>query len=163
MLATKGIIRGVTDAEFNPNASITRADFTVLLVRTLGLQAEVKATFTDVAEGAYYYNAIAIAQQLGLVQGDGHAFEPHATITRQDMMVIIARALHVLHKLEAKDEIDLLDAFEDTDHIADYAKDYIAQLTAAKLVKGSYGMLNPLAELTRAEAAVLLYRIYNLD
>ncbi|MEK4248020.1 rhamnogalacturonan lyase family protein [Paenibacillus sp. FSL W7-1287] len=163
VLATKGIIRGVTDAEFNPNASITRADFTVLLVRTLGLQAEVKATFTDVAEGAYYYNAIAIAQQLGLVQGDGHAFEPHATITRQDMMVIIARALHVLHKLEAKDEIDLLDAFEDTDHIADYAKDYIAQLTAAKLVKGSYGMLNPLAELTRAEAAVLLYRIYNLD
>jgi len=163
VLATKGIIRGTTESTFNPHASITRADFTALLVRTLGLQADGDTTFTDVHESDYYYREIATAQQLQLVQGDGKVFNPHSSITRQDMMVIIARALQAINKLDAQGNEQSLAAFDDADRIADYAKDSIAQLVEAELVQGSYSKLNPLAALTRAEAAVLLYRIYNLE
>jgi len=163
VLASKGIVRGTSESKFNPQASITRADFTALLVRTLSLQAEGETTFADVHESDYYYKEIAIAEQLKLVQGDGNTFNPNGTITRQDMMIMIARALEALNKLNAQGNEQSLEAFDDADRIAEYAKGSIAKLVEAELVQGSYGKLNPLAALTRAEAAVLLYRIYNLE
>ncbi|HHW49816.1 MAG TPA: hypothetical protein GXX14_14530, partial [Clostridiaceae bacterium] len=61
VLASKGIIKGINDKEFNPDASITRGDFILLLVKTLGLNVDFEDNFDDVNVDDYYYEAIGIA------------------------------------------------------------------------------------------------------
>ncbi|MDT3429053.1 hypothetical protein J2Z22_004652 [Paenibacillus forsythiae] len=163
VLASKGIIKGTSETGFAPGAAVTRADYLTLLVRTLGLTAEVKGNFSDVKEGAYYYEAVGIAKALGIAEGqaDGR-FDPQATITRQDMMVLTERALKKLGKLEAAaGSAASLESFADKADIAAYAKDSLAALVKEGLITGAADGIHPKSKATRAEAAVFLYRIYN--
>lgn len=162
VLAARGIILGMTDNQFQPHATITRADFVVLLSRMLGLSSEQASSFNDVAPEAYYYDAVSAAQALGIVQGNGDEFQPSATISRQDMMVIAARALSSVGLLQGAGSKQALEAFTDHDQLAAYAQNSVAALVEAGLIQGSAGKLQPLGTLTRAEAAVLLYRMYQL-
>ncbi|MGI6605214.1 MAG: S-layer homology domain-containing protein [bacterium] len=161
VLASAGILRGVSDAEFAPQAEISRADFLYYLVRTLGLRASFEENFKDVDSSAYYCKEIGIAKELGITDGTGdNNFSPNASITRQDMMVLAEKALRLSGKLEVQGTASDLDEFADKHLIASYAVDSIAALVKEELVKGSDNKINPLDITTRAEAAVLLYRIY---
>jgi len=162
VLASKGIIGGTTPETYDPSANITRADFMVLLTKTLGITAETDGNFADVSKGDYYYETIGVAKKLGLSNGDeNNMFNPNAKITRQDMMVLTVRALEYANKLNAKGTASDLDKFSDTSSIADYAKDSVSTMTNEGLVKGDGSSINPLENATRAEIAVLMYRIYN--
>jgi len=57
-LAEKGLIKGVSDTSFAPANEIKRADYMLLMVRLLGVTADVARNFDDVAEYAYYYKEI---------------------------------------------------------------------------------------------------------
>ncbi|MEC0226343.1 fibronectin type III domain-containing protein [Paenibacillus alba] len=158
-LAAKGIIQGVGDREFNPMAAISRADFTKLLVETFGLHAAADNHFEDVAKGAYYEQAVGIAHQLGVVNGvDNRHFSPHATITRQDMFVMVERALAQVNRPLAQNGGK--PSFIDGANISSYAVDAIALLAKEGLVQGSAGEINPLGNTTRAETSVMLYRLF---
>jgi hypothetical protein len=76
------------------------------------------------------------------------------------MMVLAEKALRLSGKLEVQGTASDLDEFADKHLIASYAVDSIAALVKEELVKGSDNKINPLDITTRAEAAVLLYRIY---
>ena len=94
VLASKGIINGTADSQFSPTKQVSRADFIVLLVRTLELQGTWGSLFADVPEGAYYDESLRIARGLGITQGSGdNLFNPQGAITREDMMVLTDRAL----------------------------------------------------------------------
>ncbi|WP_436234521.1 fibronectin type III domain-containing protein [Paenibacillus sp. LjRoot153] len=158
-LAAKGIIQGVTAQAFNPTASITRADFTKLLVETFGLQATSETHFTDVQKGAYYEKAVGIASKLGIVNGvDDQHFNPQANITRQDMFVMITRALAQVSK--SLPTANNASKFTDGADIASYAVQSINALVQQGLVEGNAGKVNPLGNTTRAETAVMLYRLF---
>ncbi len=74
--------------------AVPRADFLVLLVRTLALSASIKDNFADISSSDYYYAAVGVAKALGIATGVGNnRFNPKAHITRQDMMVLAQRAL----------------------------------------------------------------------
>lgn len=162
VMASKGIINGVTTNAFAPKAQITRADYVVLLVKTLGLHAEFDGSFADDARGAYYYEALGVAKQLGIVTGSGgNEFRPKELVTRQDMMVMTARALEKVKGLQASDDLSVLDSFSDSGDIAEYAQASMAVLVKEGLISGAGGKLNPEAPTTRAEAAMFLYLIYN--
>ncbi|MBM7564946.1 hypothetical protein JOC55_001891 [Paenibacillus sacheonensis] len=165
-LAAKGIIQGITKTAFAPGKPVTRADFLLLLVRTLGLEAASgsnasAAAFPDVPAGAYYGDAARIAQSLGIALGsDDGRFHPEAQISRQDAAVLIERAYRAAGKqLPAGTEASL-SGFADAGKVAGYARSGVEALVAAGLLQGSAGQLNPLGSLTRAESAVLLYRLY---
>ncbi|OBZ19268.1 S-layer protein [Bacillus sp. FJAT-27264] len=162
-LAAKGIIQGVSASAFNPEAQIKRADFVKLLVDTLGLTATTTASFSDVEQDAYYAEAVSIAKALGLATGSGDgAFLPNAAISREEAAVFIDRALK-LQKIElAQAGTSTLGDFKDSSLIAGYARGSIGTLVEAGLLQGSGNSLNPKGKLTRAETAVLLYRIYSL-
>ncbi|RAU95724.1 cadherin-like beta sandwich domain-containing protein [Paenibacillus sp. YN15] len=162
VLASKGIVNGTTETTFTPQAEITRADYLLLLIHTLGLQAEVKGNFADVDKGAYYYEAVGIAKALGISTGIGNdRFAPGASITRQEMMTLAARAMKLADKLEdAGTAADLAD-FEDAAEVASYAANEIAAMVRGNVIQGSDGKLHPLDTASRAEAAAMLYRIYN--
>lgn len=166
VLASKGVVRGVSESSFAPQAEVTRADYTVLLVRALDLAANDAGAsgFADVPQNAYYAESVAVAKSLGLVTGrDDGSFDPNASLSRQEMFVIAARALRAAGLLKAADAA-AADRFADAAEIAPYAVDDLAALAAAGLAKGDAASnLRPNATTSRAEAAVFLYRLYNLQ
>ncbi|NMA85331.1 MAG: hypothetical protein GX962_15880, partial [Epulopiscium sp.] len=88
-------------------------------------------------------------------------FNPKAEISRQDMMVMVARAMELQNKLEEPRNKEVLDQFQDRGQIASYAEEAITSVVNNGLILGSEGKINPLDKTTRAEAATLIYRIYN--
>src|SRR5690606_22420301 len=92
--AAKQFIEGKSENTFAPNDTITRAEFTAILARILGLSPDGAAPFTDVAANAWYAPAIAAAYEAGLVNGvNDHSFAPQAGITREEMAVLLVRAM----------------------------------------------------------------------
>ncbi|WP_379140532.1 glycoside hydrolase family 3 N-terminal domain-containing protein [Paenibacillus sp. sgz500992] len=164
VLASKGVIQGTSDTTFAPNAKIKRADFIVLLVKALGLTEVAGDNFADVKSTAYYAEAIGIAKKLGIVQGKGgNVFEPEANITRQEMMALATRALGAAQiHLEQGSAADLT-RFDDITKIAPFAVEDIATLVKNGIVSGNGTLVNPLGTATRAEASVMIYKMYNLQ
>ncbi|SFE68867.1 S-layer homology domain-containing protein [Paenibacillus algorifonticola] len=162
MMASKGIIGGTSVESFSPTAPITRADYLVLLVKTLGLTTEFKENFADAEPNAYYYEALGIAKQLGLATGTGsNEFHPKERISRQEMMVLTARTLEKFKGIGAAQNLTVLESYSDKEDIAAYAESSLMLLVEEGLISGSGDKLNPRALTTRAEAAVFLHRIYS--
>ncbi|MGI5839852.1 MAG: S-layer homology domain-containing protein [bacterium] len=162
VMASKGIISGTGADSYSPAASIIRADYLILLIKTLGLTADFNDNFADVRPDAYYYQTLGIAKELGIAAGSGNnRFNPQEYISRQDMMVMTARALEKFKGLTAADSSAVLAGFSDKKEIADYAVNSLATLVKEGLIAGSRNHLNPRARTTRAEAAAFLHRIYN--
>ncbi len=162
VMAAKGIINGTSETTYSPAKNITRADFVVLLVNALGLNAAPGGNFEDVKKDSYYYNAVAIAKELGIVTGVGNnKFNPAESISRQDMMVIAANAMKVAGKAISKGSASDIAGFKDRELVSAYAEDAAAALVKAGIIAGSGNALNPQKTATRAETAVIIYNIYN--
>ncbi|MFC5529655.1 S-layer homology domain-containing protein [Cohnella yongneupensis] len=163
LLASKRIIQGVTADSFEPNQSITRAEFVALLVRSLGLSSPSKpTTFSDVAQGDWYADAIGQAVDADIVKGysDG-TFRPNERITREQMAVLLSGALKYVNKsVQVGDTQEaILGKYADNGSIGAWAKHSLAELLAAQIMKGtSATTIDPAAHATRAEAAVLIKR-----
>jgi len=156
-LATAGIIKGTSASTFSPANNITRADFALLLVRAFKLESENTENFADVSANDYFAPELAIARNSGIVNGIGdNKFAPRNTITRQDMMVIVYRALQ---KLDVKFDIYDEPNYEDFGTVADYAREAVTALIGADLVNGKNNRIAPTDYTTRAEVAVLIKRI----
>lgn len=161
-LASKGVINGISDTSFAPEANITRADFLVILVRGLGLTASFNDNFSDVSPAKYYYEALGIARELGITDGAGNnLFKPDTPISRQELMVLGSRALSLSGAAMPAGSPDDILKFSDRAQLAAYAVEDVAAMVKEGIVSGSGSMLNPHANATRAEAAVIMYRIIN--
>lgn len=158
-LAEEGIINGVSATEFNPDANITRADFCVIIAKAAGFTGGDGTTeFSDVDSGKYYAPYVAYAAEQGIVQGYGDGlFKPEASISRQEMMVVIAKLLGA----DGTTDTAVLDDFSDGASVAAWAAPYAAYLVSAGVVQGTDTGLNPLEAITRAQAAVLVYNALN--
>lgn len=162
MLASKGIINGTTINTYLPENNIKRGDMVLLLVKCLGLTAQADYDFNDVKPEDYYYEAIGIAKKLGITKGTGNnEFRPEDLITRQDMIVLIERALRLTGKITVQGSISDLGEFKDASQVSDYAVNSIAAMVRDGLVKGDGINLKPAQNTTRAEAAVIVYGVYN--
>ena len=97
-LASKGYMVGIGNSLFEPYREITRAEFATIAVRFLVDDAGVESlncSFSDVSEGAWYYNFVCIANKMGWVVGyDDGTFRPNAKITRAEVVTIINRMLN---------------------------------------------------------------------
>lgn len=159
-LAARDIIHGVTETTYNPNANIIRGDFTKMLADVLDITSVNDSGFDDVKSSDYYSNAISAARENGLVKGiSANEFGAKANITREDVMTIVARTLDAAGvDMQAAD----LSRFNDASQISDYAKDGVAGLVGLGIIEGNGGNINPKNNLTRAEAAKILYEVWNL-
>ena len=91
-----GITNGTGDGTtFEPNANCNRAQIVTFLSRAKdGRLTTRENPFTDVAEGAYYYNPVLWAVNNGITTGtgDGTTFEPNADCTRGQVITFLYRA-----------------------------------------------------------------------
>ncbi|RKP54470.1 carbohydrate-binding protein [Cohnella endophytica] len=161
-LAARGSIEGTGKSMFNPTGNVTRAEFIQMLIGTFDL-ADLTATttFTDVKEGAWYANAVASAQKLGIVNGkqDG-AFGVNDRITREEMAVMIYRMGRYLN-VPFTNNGDAA-PFKDQAQLSAYAKDAVAATHGAGIISGKTdGNFAPKADATRAEAATIVFRLFH--
>ncbi|NLM49496.1 MAG: hypothetical protein GX196_00915 [Clostridiaceae bacterium] len=157
-LADEGIIKGTSENTFSPGANITRADLTVLITRLFNIKNSTTDNFSDVDKNAYYAPMVGGAKKAGIVLGGlNNTFNPKGFITREDMFVIIVRAIDLQgYKFEKRADIS---TFYDFTSVSDYAQDAVSRLVGAGIVKGDNNYLRPKSYATRAEVAVLLKAI----
>lgn len=164
LLASKRIVQGTTADGFAPNRSITRAEFAALLVRSLGLTGSAQAVaFSDVAKDEWYGAAIGQAVSAGIAKGysDG-TFKPNDLITREQMAVMLAGALKYANRsAQAGEKPDaVLGQYADRGSVSAWAKTAVDELLAARILQGkSATKIDPAADATRAEAAVMIERL----
>jgi len=162
VMASKGVIAGTSATTYSPGQNITRADFITLLVRALELKADFDENFDDIKPSDYYYEAIGTAKALGITSGvGGNKFNPREEISRQDMMVLVARALKIAKKIDTSGTAEDIAAYKDKDDVADYAVEGVATLVKEGIIQGNGDRINPKGYATRAEIAVVIYTIYN--
>lgn len=161
-LYEKGIVAGTGNNNFSPAQNMTRGDFMLMLYRALKLSANVSGNFSDVPSGSYYYTAIATAKALGIAKGSDGLFMPTNGITREDAMVLVTRALKVKGKSLSSGNLNDLSNFIDRKSISDYAVTSVASLVKEGIIKGNNSYLYPKSYISRAEMAVILYRVLEL-
>lgn len=159
-LANKLIIQGTSGATFSPKSNLTRAEFTALLTRALGLRTDAKVTFSDVKATDWYAADVAAASKAGLILGIGNGkFAPTQKVTRQELVVILDRALK-LTGTELKSANPSFTTYTDSAKVAAYAKDSLQSLSAAGIISSDQGTsFNPVAPATRETAAAALYEL----
>jgi hypothetical protein len=158
-LAEAGVIKGTSYRIYSPADAIKRGDFTLMLARAYDIKDAFTENFPDVPIDSYYYDAIAVARALGIAQGDGTNYHPETFITRQDMMVLFDRTLQTIERPLPAGEVAALSSFADNNSIAGYARASVATLVQANVIRGDGSGINPLGNTTRAEMAVVVYRV----
>lgn len=164
-LGDRMIIQGTETGSFLPDSDITRAEFAAILVRSLGLTAWAEGGgFNDVTPSDWYWQAVSAAIGNHLVSGyDDGQFKPEQRITREEAMGMIANAMKLTGLQSGElpaDQDQTLSAYQDAALVSPWARDSIAAALAAGLTEGrGNGELAPGSNITRAEAAVLVYRL----
>jgi hypothetical protein len=166
LMASKYVVKGMTDTEYWPASPVTRAQFVTMLARSLGLSeyAPAAPTFRDVAKDTWYYGFVEAAYKAGLTNGDGANYRPLDSITRQEMALFLVRALKVngtpTASVSTSEIAGLLAKFPDGSVVSEWAKTELAQAVKAGLMKGrDDGTFDPKGRGTRAEAATMMSRL----
>jgi hypothetical protein len=123
LLATKVFVNGANKTNLKPDEAITRAEFTAMLIRALGLKENKEAqSFSDVSLNDCYAGAIGAAVKAGLITGypDGR-FGPADNISREQMAVLISKALK-FKQYSVDTSEQLLSKFIDNKLISTWAK-----------------------------------------
>ena len=150
----EGLIDGYGDGSFQPNGTVTRAEFIKLVNRTLGFTAESEISFSDVTERDWFHAEVARAVAAGYAQGSGGLFRPNQPVTRAEAAAMLARAAG----LAAKEE--RADAFADAASIPAWARGSVGAAAEAGYMTGyPDGAFGALGSITRAEAVVTLNRV----
>ncbi|ANS75867.1 hypothetical protein AWM70_15785 [Paenibacillus yonginensis] len=177
------IVGGFPDGRFRPDQPITRAEFTVMLARALGLnlseiEAEDGAKFTDLsAVPEWAVPAVRQASAIKLVYGleDG-TFRPNTLISRAEMLTMLVRAAgqfptggvnapvpsgeEETNAAVKKDNEGVPIPFTDAENIPAWAEPFIGNAWKIGLVQGREGgRLEPGAAATRAEAVTMILRL----
>ena len=144
------IINGYEDGTFRPDNSITRGAFAGILDRFLKFQSTSPAgTFSDLS-GNYWEDAILKLHASGVYLGNNGQALAGDTITRQQAVTMIARAFNISGESAT---VYYLDA----DQVADYAKPYLAEMSAlGYITDSSDGYFRPTDAITRAEIVTIL-------
>ena len=158
-LLERAVISKSEDGKFNPNNNITRAEYLKMVMEALGMvNEEAIASFEDVSTDDWFYKYVASATEAGIVNGNELGqFRPNDSITREDMAVIVIRAMKAAN-IEIPEISE--EKFADDDDISDYAKDAIYRLKNMGIINGvGDNMFMPLGNATRAETAKMVYEM----
>lgn len=151
-----GLFSGVSHDSFGPGDSMDRSMLATVLYSLDGKPAAGKSGFADVADGAWYADAVAWAAEHGIVSGvGGGAFTPGGTITREQLAVMLYR--YAQYKGYDVSKTADLSGYADQDKLSDWAARAVQWACGSGLMNGrSAAQLAPEGTLTRAEAATML-------
>ena len=162
-LANEGLISGVADGVFDPEANITRAEYITILDRAMGYTVSSGESYADVAQDMWYAPFVATAKTNGLLNGlptqDG--FKPEQPITREEMALFTYNAIKATKKNDqwVSSLPTAWESFTDKETVSDWAKESLQYLIQTGIIKGtSDTTVSPAENATRAQGAVVLKR-----
>lgn len=150
-----GLMQGTSATRFSPDSSLTRAMLAQILYNRAGKPTvKDKSAFTDVANDAWYADAVIWAYGEGIVSGvGGGKFAPDASITREQLAAMLYRAAG------SPEVQETTLTFNDASKVSSYAKSAICWAVEEGIVTGKGGnRLDPTGTATRAEVAQMLAR-----
>lgn len=157
-----GIVNGVSNTEFAPDANITRAEFAKMVAQAFGLKATAtESVFTDCTASDWYTPFVIAGTEAGILKGISDTeFGANQQITRQDICTVLGRILDAENTISAAAD----SSFTDIDQVADYAVAAVKAFVAAGVVNGyEDGTFRPTANATRAEVSKILCSVLKLD
>ena len=141
------IVRGYNGL-FRPDDSITRGEMAVILDRIMKYEGRAANTYSDVKDGVYYTDAILKLAKAGVMQGSNNKMRPLDNISRQEAVVLIARACGIKGS-------DAALPYSDSDQVDNWARELVSGMTAVGGISGSGGRFFPKNDLSRAEAVTI--------
>jgi len=150
----KGFVQGA-NGKLNPKNKITRAEFAKLIVEVFNIQADGKTVdlFRDVQTTDWFYAYVNAAAAAGIVKGYNNQFLPNDIITREEMAVMIARAMK-------RDPLQANVVYQDRDQISSWAQVHVADISALNIMTGYADRFNPKDTVTREMAFVVMMRAH---
>ena len=150
-----GFMSGMGDGTFGLGQNVTRAQFVSMLVRMFGWQQAQGTSYNDVDPSAWYYNDVMTASAMGAL-GNETGFRPNDNITREEIAVMLVRALG--YDELAKEFSDTYLPFNDVSS----NKGYISLAYDFGIVSGkTANSFDPYGTALREEAAAMMMRCYN--
>jgi len=148
-----GLLNGI-DGKIVPDENLTRAQMATIVVRAFGaiVKGDITA-FPDVKPSDWFSDYLAKAYQMGIIKGADGKMKPDDAITREEVFVILARAL----KLAPSDTVNK--NFLDLGDLSTWAKGETYSLINSGYINGSNGYLFPKQNITRAETAQMFFNI----
>lgn len=162
-LAERNIINGKAESVFDPDSGMTRAEFTAIITRGLGLPEKQIAVFNDVDTDDWYYQYVNIAYSYGIIKGVSETeFNPDGGITRQEAAVMISRAAQLCGmdtNISAENISNAYSDFTDYKQVANWAGSSIAFCVINEITTYEGQGILPTNKITRAEVAEMLYNM----
>ncbi|MCL2564379.1 MAG: S-layer homology domain-containing protein [Defluviitaleaceae bacterium] len=164
-LAKRGIVSGRNENIFDPDTTMTRAEFATIITRSLGLPPRPAAVFDDVTPSAWFAGAVGTAFYYEIVSGiTESAFNPSGIITRQEAALMVARGARLTGldtNLGDGEVLNILAMFGDYRVAADWAWNALAFSYREGILDDSHFYINPATPITRGEIAEMLYQMLN--
>lgn len=161
-MVSKGYFNLENDS-FNPYGSLNRYAFSEALVRMFfALDRGVKSGFADITEDDPYYAYVASGESSNIIEGyEDNTFRGLNDVLIEEVLALCSRTLKEQKGYrEPENLFDFLN-FSDNDMISDWAQSEIALTVREGLIENG-GMLHPQSTISRAEAALILYRLFML-
>ena len=152
-LTKAGIINGVSETEFLPDKTMTRAEIAALLLRmTAEEESEGNGGFYDVSSDDWYCGVASKSAELGIVKGfEDNTFRGEDTISKLQFVSLVSRTLEKERGWEYKTNDNL--------SVPDWAKEDISLAISEGIISENENLDG---DITRSEAAVILYKLYDL-
>ena len=148
--ADYGVIQGF-EGEFRPDDTITRGELAVIINRIMNYPTAAENTFTDLADGAWYTDAILKLANQGIMKGFDGQMRPEDPVTREETLVMMARALQM------KPSNGKAVSFEDMDSVSDWARDAVQAMAENGFIHGfEDGTFRPGENMSRAGSVTVI-------
>lgn len=162
-LAARGIVNGKNEKTFDPDATVTRAEFAAIVARGLGLCAKSGGVFFDVGEDDWFFESVNAARFYGIVRGVSETeFCPNGLITREEAAVMIVRAAKLCGNntdMETFEIRNVLAGFDDYVTAAEWSRGELAFCFKNGILSEDNIEIKPKEAVTRAETAQMFYNM----
>ena len=160
VLADKGAISGIEENVFSPKAQVTREQLAKMLVLALDLPMEtaVTQTYIDIASTRWSFPYVEASKDFFPKIADRpiNEFLPEEFCSREEVAATLIHALEL--DTSSVDPQKVFKKYQDADQVSTTLSEQVALACEKGILQGSDGLLRPAEQISRAEAAVFLYR-----
>lgn len=162
-LTDKNVISGYTDGSFKPENTVSRAEWSKMMVTSAGLNIKSDSyAISDLSKDHWAYKYVTTAKDYMNWYSNNNtlSFKPNQAASREDVTVSLVKL-----KGYSVDDVDysVLSAFKDVNSISIDLKKYVAVALQKNLISGfEDNTFRGQDTLTRAEASILLCRAFQM-
>ena len=161
VLVEKGAVNGIEDNVFAPDSLVTKEQFTKMLVLAIGteLNKEPTQTYVDVSPERWSFVYVESAKQMLPVDADLpiNEFSPEKQYTREEVAAAAVKSLGLADGNIINKNV-LTEHFTDADQTSPSLAGLVGIAAERGILQGADKLSRPKATVTRAEAAVFVYR-----